>query len=338
MMDQRIEALAEQYRTRSAEPQDVDTSISDLSKKYATRREQHLIDAAAAAAAVSVSSLISDNTVDMSKVTPQMEEAFNLAFPNVELSSLTERTPAEIEGFVNAWKGKYFEVLVRDKLNAGEWVGDISLVPGQTATLAESAAQPGWDLQILDADGVVVEELQLKATKSLAYVKEALDNYPSIDVLVTDEAIDAGSGAIENVFPSGISEAAIADTLREPLDAVLDSTLEDLAGSIVPGFPFVFIVACEGRRFLMKQSSFRVASKNILDRSIATGVSMGIGAITALAGGPVLAIPATFLSRLAITKYCNKRALRKSIEILNKHLETKTLSLQEMRAQRVPVA
>ena len=96
------------------------------------------------------------------------------------------------KGFLSAWKGKYFEVLVRDELNAGEWVGDIHLEPGQTALLAESAIQPGWDLQIINSDGSVAQELQLKATESLSYVKEALERYPDIGVLTTDEVFNAG--------------------------------------------------------------------------------------------------------------------------------------------------
>lgn len=50
-------------------------------------------------------------------------------------------------------------------------MGDIHLEPGQVAALAESATQPGWDLQILNADGTVAGELQLKATDSLSKEK-----------------------------------------------------------------------------------------------------------------------------------------------------------------------
>ena len=97
------------------------------------------------------------------------------------------RSPEELAGFVNGWKGKLFEVDVRDRLNAGEWVGDLHLEPSQTAQLAASATQPGWDLAIYDSHGAVVDQLQLKATDSLAYVKHALEQYPGIHVLTTAE-------------------------------------------------------------------------------------------------------------------------------------------------------
>ena len=77
--------------------------------------------------------------------------------------------------------------------------------------MAPSATQPGWDIQITDADGQVSDLLQAKATESAAYVKEALERYPDIDVTTTTE-VHAQLTALslaENVHGSGISEAAL---------------------------------------------------------------------------------------------------------------------------------
>ena len=48
-------------------------------------------------------------------------------------------------------------------------------------------SQPGWDIQILNADGTVDQVLQAKATESVSYVKEALEKYPDIEIVTTEE-------------------------------------------------------------------------------------------------------------------------------------------------------
>jgi hypothetical protein len=51
-----------------------------------------------------------------------------------------------------------------------------------------------------NADGSVAQELQLKATQSLSYVKEALERYPDIQVLATDDVLENGADALGRVF------------------------------------------------------------------------------------------------------------------------------------------
>ncbi len=122
---------------------------------------------------------------------PAVSEAFTLAYPNVDLQSLDGLTADELSGYMNAWQGKLFELVVRNELNAGEVVGGWHLEPGQTAELAASATQPGWDLAIVDTNGEVVHHLQLKATDSVSYIQEALDRYPDIPVIATADQAEA---------------------------------------------------------------------------------------------------------------------------------------------------
>lgn len=308
-----LETLAARYRARRNSSQPVAEAVADLYRRYIKEREQSLIDAAAAAAAVNA--LFLTDRIDMSQVTPQMEEGFRLAYPNVGFSSLADRSPAEVEGFLSAWKGKYFEVVVRDNLNAGKWVGDIHLGPGETAVLAESATQPGWDLQILDPDGSVAHELQLKATQSLGYVKEALERYPDIDVLTTDEVLDAGGEAVQGIFASGFSDSDLEETIQAPMEALLDSPLEELIETVLPGLPFVLIAAGEGRKVLMGRKSFQLAMEAGLYRAAKTGAAIGIGALVVLLDGGMLSLPASFLTRIGFDRYT---AMRRSVTALDK--------------------
>jgi len=305
--------------------------VAVLYKRYIKEREQSLMDAAAAGAAVNA--LFLADQIDMSQVTPQMEEAFHLAYPNDELLSLTERTPAEVKGFLTGWKGKYFEVLVRDDLNAGEWVGNIHLDPGQTAGLAERVTQPGWDLWIHNPDGSVAHELQLKATESLGYVKKALERYPNIDVLTTDEVLDAGGDGVQSIFASGFSDSALEDTIHAPMEELLDSPLGELVETVLPGLPFVLIALGEGRKVLMGRMSFDLAMQDGLFRTAKTGAAIGIGALVVFLDGGFLSLPASFLIRIGFDRHS---VMNRLVKFLDKRIEALHL-LAAARQLGIPV-
>jgi hypothetical protein len=318
-MDKSVKEIANCYDWRPKA--EISAVVADLYQRYVKRREESLIDAASSAAAVNAI-FLSDH-LDIAKITPQMHEAFMLAFPNVGLSRLTTRTPEAVQGMLAPWKGKYFEVIVRDRLNMGEQIGDIQLEVGQKAALASSATQPGWDLQIFNSDGSVAQDIQLKATNSLAYVKYALERYPNIDVVTTQEALDGFSG-IESVINSGISDTELEETVRAPLEALLDSPWEELAENILPGLPFVLIAVGEGRHVLLGRKSFDMAVQNGLDRGLKTGAAMAVGGIVFFLYGGILSLPASFATRLGIDRVA-------SMSRTTKLLQTQILELQKIR-------
>lgn len=319
-MDTQIVRLADEYRSRYHQTGSVKENLHRLYEEYVKRRQQAVLDAAAAAGAVYT--LFHADYIDTSKITPQMEEAFRLAFPGKDISSLHEYSPEQLEGIVSAWKGKYFEVLVRDKLNSGEWVGDIHLEPGQVAVLAESPTQPGWDLQILNPDGSVAQELQAKATELVSYVNEALEKYPNIEVIVTDEALENGAEALDGVIGSGISDDALTKQIIEPMEALFGKTWENLCEAVLPILPFVLIIGSEGRAYMVGKKSAEQALSSALERGIKSGAAIGVGTIVRLMGGGLLSLPASFLTRLGIERY----------QILRKAWQRVERRMQELRA------
>jgi len=88
---------------------------------------------------------------------------------------------SQLTGFVSGVKGKLFEMRYMEYLNDG------NLPDGYHADLAHSATQPGWDIAVHGPDGHVASILQMKATDSVEYVRHALERYPDIDVVTTDE-------------------------------------------------------------------------------------------------------------------------------------------------------
>lgn len=143
-------------------------------------------------------------------------QAYELAYPglaaNESFADAVGRLPPEdLPGLVAGIKGKLFELQFVDYLNDGNLPDSVS------ASLAESSTQRGWDIQIVDQQGQVLELLQAKATNSAAYVREALERYPGIDVVTTQEVYAqlTALGLAEQVRGSGINEAALQQLLDQ---------------------------------------------------------------------------------------------------------------------------
>lgn len=318
-MDPELEELAKRYSELSDSSDSVQGRMEKLYRGYARERGAALIDAAAAAA--TVAGIVNVDQVDLSRVTPQMQEAWDLAYPNVDLDSLVNRDSEAVSGFINGWKGKYFEVIVRDDLNAGKWMGDVGLGPGESAALAESPTQPGWDLQIFNSDGSVAQELQLKAAASLGPVKIALERYPDIDILATDEAAAAASDWADQVIASGISEQDLEEAVTAPLSSLLDSPAMELLEDLLPFatlVPFAIIVTQEGKQVMMGRKDFELGVSDglgrIVTRGLKTGASIFIGAVVAWMDGGLLSIPATILTRLGIDRALRMGSLSRRLE------------------------
>jgi hypothetical protein len=142
----------------------------------------------------------------------------------------------ELQGAINTAKGKYFEYLVADQLNAGEQVGPVLLPDGYRAVLAESLNQPGWDMRIVGPDGATADYLQLKATSSAGYIQEALHRYPDIEILATHEV--AASGL---VLESGVKESELHDQVLSAIDVMDESVTECFLDYFSPLLPLVAI-------------------------------------------------------------------------------------------------
>lgn len=298
-MDRALQGIAERYQAQVRTP--ISARLQELYATYVRDREDSLVDAASAAA--SIGAIIHYGEIDFSSLTPQATEAFHLAYPHMDMTSLSSLSTDQLQGVVNGWKGKLFEVLVRDRLNNGGWVGDLHLLTGQHAELANSLTQPGWDLQILSPDGHVSSELQLKASESLAYAKSALEHYPHIDVITTHEAASHGADTLSQIIDSGMSDHDLSDAVSAPLEQLSDHGVLGFVEDVAPFLPFVIIAATEGRYVFMGKKSFEVAVAHALERTWKTGAAMGVGAAVIWLDGGLLSIPASLLTRIGIERF-----------------------------------
>lgn len=268
-------------------------------RRFLRANRESLLDVTAAAAAVHISVLSRPEDVD-----PLLLKAIRNTNPSLDESRLFSLDDEALQGAVNAAKGKYFEHLVAERLNAGEQVGPLLLEPGQTAVMAESKTQPGWDLRIQDENGAAIEYLQLKATDSVAYIRSALEKYPDIQILATNEV--AGSGL---VLDSGISDSELRAQVGGGVQELDHPLTEQFLEHFTFLLPLAAIAAYEGRRLAIGAQSmdeFKLALARRGQRVVAT---QGIGvAVCALDGG-LLSIPAAIAGGMLFDRTINQTEL-----------------------------
>ena len=303
-----IKEIHKKYKSSSKE------DISRLHQKYIKRKQETLTEALAAA--IAFDSIFSKNQIDFDAITPEMQEAFDISFPNLNIDDLSNFDSNQFTGILSNWKGKLFEIEVRDRLNNGEVVGDLSLENGQLASIAEDVNQPGWDLQIFNDDGSVAELLQLKATNSLSYINSAFEKYPDINIMSTSEIASLN----ERLINSDVSLEDLNKAIEAPMQPLISDFGEDVLDTILPGLPFLIICLSEGRHVFMNKKTAEQAFLNAGDRAAKTGLAIGAGLLTAyFTTFSILGAAATFLTRYAFKEEEKQEKAKGFILLISKN-------------------
>ena len=302
--------------------------LLDIGQQYRRRHEREVLELAAIAADVGIDDLTSLGLEPDEN--PLLREAIEAQYVNVTPESLVGRSEESLQGIANAVKGKYFEILLRDRLNSGESVGGIVLGEGEEALLAGSANEPGWDLQIVDSSGEQIDVLQAKATASMSYVKTHLERYPDIKVIVPEELAQTASDTPDMFSAEGLSASEMTSEVDTQLGEWGESSLmnaidhgAELAFDAVPAVSIGVTMLIEGHRVLTGQStareSLRRGGRRIAEASIwtsagaaltAVGVGEPISAV-AVAGARAYAGRVSRYSQLADTLEANTAEIRR---------------------------
>ena len=324
MGHEEIQALAESYSPQERQ------SLLGLAAEYRRRDEREVLELGALAADVSADDVLNLGLEPESN--PQLVEAFGMQYPNVRIESLRGASEQRLTGLAQGVKGKYFEVLARDRLNDGESVGELSLEPGQVARLAESPTQQGWDVEIVNQDGTLDEALQLKATESMSYVKTALDENPDIRVVVPSELEDEAADSAQ-LISTDISNASLKNEVGDQLGELSESGLEnaldeagELAFDSIPGISLLIIGATEGRKVLTGRATVEEAVRSGRGRvGKALAFSIIAAAINATPAAPI-SVPTTVALKIA------EGRMSRRVE-LGEFLEARTAELQQLTHQ-----
>ena len=276
------------------------SALRKLAQEYAKSRMVSILDAAAIGAAFAV--VFSEKTVDLDKITPEMRIAWSEAYPHVPIESLAGRSHEELAGIISGWKGKLFEVEVENRLNNGEWVGDLHLEGNQVAMLADSPTQPGWDLRIIDPDGSVADVIQLKATDSVGYIHAALDRYPDTPILATHEVAQSMADGCA-VMDSGIFNEHLTNGVSSH---IADSTTNTLSDGVSISLPISLILATEAMQVLSGRKDVDQAISSGGDRLAIGAVAAGVATAVSVIATPLVGVFAGVVTRLALGSEANK--------------------------------
>ena len=319
-----LRRMAEYYPARDR------SSLADLASHYENKSQREILEIAAIAADVSANSILNLGLEPESN--PLIMEAFRLQYAHVDLDSLVGASEERLNGLANGIKGKLFELLVRDRLNNGESLGELRLGPGQVARLAESPTQEGWDLEIVNLqDGSLVEQLQLKATTSMSYVKTALDKYPDIKVAVPSEV----DGVKDEILRTDISDSGLAEAVNRQLGEQSEDALKDmldrsaeLAFDAVPIVSGILVALTEGRLVLIGRSSLDESLQRGARRLARSAAFSTLGATLVALDAGILSVPTTTAARVAWGRLTNRIAS-------GEYLQMKTLEMLESTGQNL---
>jgi hypothetical protein len=204
--------------------------------------------------------------------------------------------PDRLKGLVNGVKGKLFE------LDYAEWLNHGHLPDGLSAELAHHANNPGWDIAIHDAHGHIDSLLQLKATESLGYVREALATHANIDVVVPHELYEKLIDHPDMVHHVLDGHESIGHINGHVADAVGHA---EVAGATAH-FPFlgpVFVIAIAAflnyKRYRQGQMTPAEALRNIGERGGLATLASAATWLTFLATHePIIGLPTSLAVRL----------------------------------------
>ena len=254
-------------------------------KEQPVKVKKRLLDHFVVALTVGISDLQSKS------VDPLLEQAIEATSSRPIEALLAD--PEAAQGAINTAKGKYFELMVEQDMEQGVEYEGLALETNGSVELAEALNQPGWDIQIMDADGAVVDVLQLKATDSVAYLRETLEKDPDIQVMATEEvaALEEFEGT---VIDSGIPNAEIT----EKVTTDLYGSNPDFLDAFSPLLPLVFILATEGVHVALGKETEQHFAERFSERAkhALTGSAVG-AAFVALGFGTLAVIPAFLAAR-----------------------------------------
>ena len=260
--DWRIRKLQEKLRNQSI-------GFNNEINKY---KSQYPLSDSYIVSGLSIPHMIKSGITD-----PDLELAYYYQFPNkANEMSLVEAwqsfdSSEQLLGFNAALKGKLFEIKYLDHISQ-------TLEPGYSVKLADSPTQKGFDLEIYNPYGELDQQLQLKATESASYVKNALEKYPDIDVVTLEDL--EGQMSLAS-FSDRVKYSEISnESLLSSMDASVQSGLEYL-----PLLGLSWIVFSE---YTKKEASKFQRTVKITERLSDYGANFGIIISTGFLGIPLV--------------------------------------------------
>lgn len=316
LLSQFVEETEAQYAGRLRKPEEL------FRKEYSS---EELLDVAVLSG-YSISDILSGKVAN-TDIDPRILAAFGKQYPHagdfVGFIRSHEGHTAEINGIISAVKGKLFELEYVDLLNHGH------LPVGAVAELAVGPTQPDWDIIIKDANGHPIEYLQLKATESIGYIKEAFTAHPEIDVVATHEIFARinelnGSDLHQHLIDGQFFNENLDEQVRNGIDTV----------NLTPEFHFPLIAF--GMIAIQSVKSYADGRMSATE-AIRSGATRGWRTLLCRAAAyasilishePVIGLPTSVLTRLTFSRHDVQKRGLELLKGLTTGLRHKHLDLQ----------
>lgn len=257
-----------------------------------------------------------------SQIPSDVIDAFHAQYPQygssfVEAVHHLARDPERLMGLVSGVKGKLFE------LDYASWLNHGHLPAGWTAELAHHANNPAWDIVVHDAHGHVDQLLQLKATATLDYVREAIAAHPDISVVAPHELVQKIADHHDVLFGHVLDgHDSLAHLNSHVADAVGHA---DAAGGVLhhfpvlgPAFAITWAVGQNFSAYRTGKTSLEEAVRNVGERGILAILASGAGWAAAVAAHePFVGLPVSVLTRLFGGQFFHNRRRR---ELLSEYV------------------
>ncbi|MDO5325272.1 MAG: hypothetical protein Q4G00_01000 [Clostridia bacterium] len=128
----------------------------------------------------------------------------------------------------------------------------------------------------------------------------------------------------DTLMDSVTAGLSYADNVAVDLGLLDDSGMIDALSSAAP---FAIIAVTEQMKVIMGRKTGKAGFSDALQRMIKTGAAMGVGALAAVAAGPVAAVPAAMGTRALLSHY-------KSKSMLGLRVQERTGRLRALREKR----
>ena len=194
-----------------------------------------------------------------------------------EMSSFfAEKTPEQMNGYVNLVKGEMFEHLVEEYENND---GD-----NWSAKLHDDRTYPGSDVVFTNIKTGEEIEISLKSTDNMNYIEQALKKYPDTPIIATSEA-ESHFGDNPFVDTSHFSDNQIETVTKENFERLIYkleplNTSEAVSGGVMAksiGQLWPFVIAYINKRISYENlENAMVAVLGETGKSLASRVGYGI--------------------------------------------------------------
>ena len=110
----------------------------------------------------------------------------------------------------------------------------------------------------------------------------------------------------ETLVDSVTAGLSYADNVAVDLGLLEDTGILDV---VTVAAPFALIAVTEQMRVILGRKTGKAGFSDAVQRMVKTGAAMGVGALAAVAAGPIAAIPAAMGTRALLSQYRSKSML-----------------------------